>query len=170
MKRILFFVIVWLQILFLSLISFQYSLIDQFGEEIKLKTVRNYGQEFGWIDHKENLHPNFDIERINKDKWTVDSGELTYQDKVYVVLTQDDDGFYVVKEASTKKLTAVEGEVVLIGSYNYADNGVYEVDFQLGNIRKELHQSINHRNTFTVTVKLAPWGQRKVIKLEKTGN
>src|SRR5690625_4236959 len=125
MKRILFFVIVWLQILFLSLISFQYSLIDQFVEEIKLKTVRNYGQEFGWIDNKENLHLNFDIERINKDKWTVESGELIYKEKVYILLTQDGDCIYVVKEASTKKLTAVEGEVVHIGSYNYADNGVY---------------------------------------------
>lgn len=166
MKRILFFGIVLLQVLFLALISFQYSLIDQFGKEIRLETVRSYS-DFGWIDHKGNLHPSLAIESIKKDQWSVDPKNIDYNEKVYILLEENKEGFHEVKEASTKKLKAVGNEVLLAGKFNYENNGAYEVDLQLNNIRKEVHESINPRNPFIVTIKKAPWGQRKITKVEK---
>jgi len=170
MKRTLFYLAIILQIAFLSLLAFQHSIIDRYGEEITLSTHRDYGGHFGWVDHQGKLMVNLDIEKIAEDKWLVDPEKLNYNDKIFAILQEDEDGFHGVKEASNKQLKVKEGEVLLVGSFLYKDEDVYDVDFQLENIQPDLHQSIDHRNPFSVTIKVAPWGQRKVTKLDKIKN
>lgn len=172
MKRSLFYALIIGQIALLLLIAFQDQMIDRYGKEITLRTVDARFLEYGWIDYEGYLRANLAIEVTTKDKWEVDPETLDYNERVYVLLAEDENGYYDVEKVSTKKLKARDNRVVLSARYLYdmmpTSNQIrYEVDYAIEKMSKDLYGNINTSHPFSVTVKVAPWGQKKVVKVEK---
>lgn len=171
MRKLAFYFIVFIQILLIAAISWQHTLIDQYGEQIKLRVVRDYELSHGSFDYRNNLYVHYEIGKIPNKLFSIDPEELSYNEQIYVLLEQDDEGFYVVKEASDKKLTRLGSEMMLRAKFRYTNpsSRISEVDYGIDQINKRIYErnKVNLRKPFIIEVGVAPWGQRKVVKLNQ---
>jgi len=164
-RRTIFYLLLILQLLVISAIGLQYYLIESFGKEI---TITVSGEDRGsFVDYKDRLTVYPDIQTIPEDTWDVDPENLSYQEKVYVLLAENEDGYYNVQKASTKKMKASEDQVVLPGKYSYQGPYNHDVDYNFEKIPKERHKHVSERKPLVLTLKVAPWGQKRIVEVEQ---
>ncbi|MFC4403217.1 GDYXXLXY domain-containing protein [Gracilibacillus xinjiangensis] len=166
MKRILFYVIVGLQALFLVGMSVAFYLIDLVGEEAKLKTLPVDPQDPFYGDY---LTLRYEAEEIDPVKWKI-SSEMESGDKVFVTLAENEDGIYQVEEVTAEPPGISSGQVMLTGFYQYYSDfeNLYYVDYGLNRyyIEDNTGLEIEQSGELIVTVAIAPWGQKKIVTIE----
>ncbi|MCA1011298.1 GDYXXLXY domain-containing protein [Halobacillus halophilus] len=168
MKRIWFYVIVCLQVLFLILMSISYYTMDTWGESIRLKTAP--------VDPRDPFYGDFvtlsyEVEMVPADKWNV-SADIGSGEKIYLLLEPDEKNLYTLVKASAEKPEVSEEEVVLPARLDWHDpqRGVYMVDIGLDRYFIEEgtgQQYEQNREDLIVEVILAPWGQKKIDSVTK---
>jgi len=123
----LFVALVLLQITIILLLIYQLQLGEDTGKEMTLKTKgeEEFYQTFSLTG---TYYADFDINYIRDDQL---NGDPATNDRIYVLLTKDAD-MYQVKEAHTKKMTAKEDEIVLVGTYRYENKRAEEYYVQYG--------------------------------------
>lgn len=168
MKRILFYSILVIQVVVVGVIGWQYYLVEDFGMEIKL--LREKPELGKYVPYYEygNMHVDYEINAIDEDKWEAPDS-IHYKEKVYVLLEEGDDGIYHVVRASDKKLEEDSGQVVLKARYRYSADHIkkYYVDYGIEDIRNgEDYRYLDAEKQWIVTVKIAPWGQKRIINIE----
>ncbi|MBM7571501.1 GDYXXLXY domain-containing protein [Aquibacillus albus] len=166
-KRVLFFVVVVLQCLFLLGMVCSYYLIDDFGKTIQLKTVPVDPQDIFYGDY---IILRYEIEEIDRAKWT-GTEEPSYHERIFTLVADDNgDGIYQVIQASSEEMIADAGQVVLEGRYEYQDmhEGTYFVDYGLGRyyIEDNTGERYERSGELIVSVAVAPWGQKKIVTVE----
>jgi len=170
MKRLLFIGLIGVQIIIIGFFVFQLEQIYTTGQEIRLLTSDEEDIYLKDVPLWDDAYLDYDINGIPKEKWT-GASELKYKNKIYVLLKQNEDGFYYINQASDKKISASgAGEVVVHGKYNYYDNDqqLYEVnyDFQtVNNVRQ--FGSFYFNDQLIVTVQLGKWNQYNIVNVEK---
>lgn len=166
MKRLLIYIVITLQALFLVGMSLSYYLIDQVGKTIKLETLPIDPQDIFYGDY---VTLRYEIEQIEESKW-IGEKEHRYGEKVYVIVEEADNGTYQVVQGSAERLQVGANQVLLNGKYHYNDTyeGVIHVDYGLDRYYIEDNTGADYEQSgeMTVTVAVAPWGQKKIVSLE----
>ncbi|CDQ21067.1 Uncharacterized membrane-anchored protein [Halobacillus karajensis] len=165
-RRWFFYALVFLQLLFLILMSVSYYAMDLWGKTITLKTAPVDPRDPFYGDY---VRLNYDIEQIPEEKWkgeeTVDRGE-----KVFLLLEENEEGIYELVEASTIWPEKSDGQVVLSSKYQTSASALdqYQVDIGLGKyyIEENTGAIWEQREERTVEVVLAPWKQKKIVSLK----
>lgn len=169
MKRFLFYAALLLQISMMILIVIQYNLIDDYGQSIQLRTVKQdyYGSYDPSIE--QTVYTQYDINFITNDQLEM-SGSLDYNEKVYVVLELTEDGFYEVEKVRKDNfIKTTDQQIVVVGKYQYEDTWLRQHVVHYGFEyldRREIGYDYRPDRLAAVTVKVAPWGQKKVVDIE----
>jgi uncharacterized membrane-anchored protein len=164
-KRTLFYGVILLQVIFLFVMSASFYAIDWFGKEIRLKTEPVDPRDIFYGDY---VILQYTISTIPKNLY-IDSEELAYDEQVYVVLEQEGN-YYQAVSVSRKQPEIENHQVALIGRYIY-DFNEHELFIEYGLERyfipegtgKELE---DQRGNLEAYIKIAPWGQMKIDRLE----
>ncbi|WP_077623088.1 GDYXXLXY domain-containing protein [Sediminibacillus massiliensis] len=168
MKKILFYSIVILQILFLAGMSGAYYLVEDWGEKVKLRTEPIDPQDVFYGDY---VHLRYQAQNIDEEQWEGEQEDISRNTKVYVTLRENSDGFHEVERASVEKLKPADGQVVLTAVYQYYDHyeNTHSVDYGISryfvedNTGQEIESS---RQEMFATVSASPWGQKRILSLE----
>ncbi|MBM6617128.1 GDYXXLXY domain-containing protein [Bacillus suaedaesalsae] len=163
-KRLLFYGVILLQVLFLLGMAGSYFAIDKVGQEIRLKTIPIDPRDLFYGDY---VTLQYEISNVPKKLWL--SEELPdYGDRVYVLVDKGET-YHKVVAASLEKLEVGEGEVLLSGRYLYeVDTSALFVEYGIEqyyipeNTGKEIE---NSSGNVEVYVKIAPWGQMKIDRI-----
>ncbi|WP_181349177.1 GDYXXLXY domain-containing protein [Thalassobacillus sp. CUG 92003] len=165
MKRLAFYFIVLLQILFLIGVALSYSAVERWGETIRLKTapVDPHDPFYG-----EYVTLNYDIEQLSESHW--EGADPEQGSTVYVELQQEDE-FWQVKRASGNTFEPREGAVILKGMLRHSDRnrGTYWVDYGMNRFYVEEgtgEQFEERQSPLIVEVGIAPWGQKRILSVE----
>src|SRR5690625_1789393 len=120
MKRILFYLLIAVQVIAILFLTFQFEQIDEQGKMIQLRTNKPEYPIYDFI-YERHMYVEYEINRIPEDKVS-NANELDFDDRVYVLLKSGSDGVYQVERVSNKKLTSNQAdEIVLVGQYHYHD-------------------------------------------------
>lgn len=168
MNRIAMYILVFLQIVFISVLVYHFENINKFGKEITILTKIDYTY-FSGYSHLTDLYVTYDINEIPKQLWEKDE-ELDYNRPVYVVLTKNEHEIDEVNRVTLQKPKDVSPEKTVIkANYDYRDNrGYHHVRYgfewlenanQFGDFREG--------DRLQVTVLLGKWGQQKVVNIVK---
>lgn len=164
-RRILFYVLLAVQIGVISILSWQYFLIDHYGETIKLVTDRENYLSYQSGDFQGDIFLTYEINTIDHQLWEVDE-EPAYHDLIYVLLEEDDAGIFHVQKASTEGLQKADNQIVLMSKYQYPlfDYKQHQVQYGFEKlVDQELHKDLSSHVPMVVTIKIAPWKQMKVV-------
>lgn len=169
MKRILFYLILILQVIVIGFLTYQFEKIDQTGHQIKIQTLSPKYPVYGdFIEG--DVFVEYDINKITEDRWE-NTLPIDYNTPVYVLLQEDKTGVYRVRHASTDKIEATkENEFVLKGTYHYHDpnRDIHYVNYGLEHIKKpDRFGTFKPRDELVVTILVGKWGQYKVVAIEK---
>lgn len=172
MKRILFYVVVFFQVAVIAVLSWQYFLIAQYGKSIDLLLEKREYPLFEYGDYLGDTYVDYEINTIDS---TVFPKEVAkdYNKRVYVLLEANKDGIYHVKKVSDYKLQADSNQVVFVGKYNYYDSisRMDKVTYGIEEITDQsLYMNLDKNKSTIVTVKVAPWGQKKVVAMKNVDN
>lgn len=168
MKKKFFYALLVLQIIVVSLIGLQYYLIDEFGVTVKLTAKATDYMEFHSFDDQTEVFVNFDINTIDGSDWKI-SKELDNNSKIYVLLEAGKDGIYHAVRASTENISAEEDQLVIAGKYQYYNSvsGLNYVNYGMEQIRNTgQFESLSSNEEWVVTLKVAPWGQKKLMDIQ----
>jgi len=168
MKKIIGYMLLAVQIIFLVIIVSQFEHIDRTADEINIVTTVDY-LYIGEFEQDSDLYVDYEINKINNEKWKIKE-DLNYNRPVYVTLAANDAGIHEVKTVTEKKPKQREAnEVVVKANYNYVDDkGNYYVNYgfeRLKNVNQ--YGSFRDGDDLLVTVLLGKWGQQKVVNIEK---
>lgn len=167
MKRVLFYIALLLQIGIVVFLVIQSNLIDEYGKDIKLLTVeQEYYYQYD-AHMNEQIYTDYDINNIPQQSWEIDDS-LNYNEKVYVLLEQGEDGFHKVVRAGLHSFATKPNQIVIVGKYQYKDDqlGRYIVHYGIEELnRREIGNAFRPDQLAVVTVKIAPWGQKKVTNV-----
>src|SRR5690625_4538520 len=117
MKRIAFYGITIIQAIVLIGLALQYYLIDPYGQTIAVE-VDLSKNDFINYEIYTPIYMTYEINEISQTNWHI-AEDISYNDIVYVLLEEDADGIYRVKEATTKKVDPSEKQILLKGQYEY---------------------------------------------------
>ncbi|WP_217585961.1 GDYXXLXY domain-containing protein [Lentibacillus saliphilus] len=167
MKRLLFYGVIIIQFICLCLIPIQDQLISTFGETIQLKQDNHVR-----LNHRyqggETIYIDFEIHTISEENW-MPTEEVAHNERIYVLLEADGEGIYHVKHASLTKPTAQAHQVVLKGKYRWhaEHEKAYYVEYGFEEVATEKIEAAlnNQREPWIITIKMAPWGQQKVVEV-----
>lgn len=167
MKKIFFSLFVASQVLLLLSMSIYYYLINDTGEIVRLKAA-TYDPRDMFYGEYANLR--YDIETLPARNWQGKS-EPVRNEKVYVLLEENDDGIFELVSASPKKMESENGKVLIIGRMEYynAVDGTYELDYGLNRyfIEENTGDVFNNRTTpLMVTVAVSGWGPKRILSVE----
>ena len=169
MKRILFYLIIMLQVIVIGFLTYQFEKIDRTGHQIKIQTLSPNFPVYGdFIDG--DMYVEYDINKIQEDRWE-DSLPLDYHTPVFVLLQEDKTGVFRVRHASTDKIEAKnDNEFVLKGTYHYYDQerDFHYVNYGLEHIKQaDQFGTFKPRDELIVTILIGKWGQYKVVGIDK---
>jgi uncharacterized membrane-anchored protein len=163
-------IVVILQVLFLLFIAGSYYSIDYFGKEIKIKTAP--------VDPKDILYGDyvtlrFEISTVSLAKWEGDASLLERGDRsVYVVLSENKEGYYVVKNVYPNKPDVSDEQIILNGRAERIwgeTSDQLQIDYCIEryyvqeNTGTELEQQAGDMDAF---VSVSPWGAHKITSLK----
>ncbi|MFZ3589148.1 GDYXXLXY domain-containing protein [Bacillus sp. DJP31] len=165
-KRLLFYMVILLQALFLVVMTASFYAIDAFGEQIKLKTEPFDPRDIFYGDY---VILQYSISSVPKYLWT-ESELPQYGDSVYVVLGKEGDYHEVVSVSPTNPVVDTD-QVVFKGKYMY-EIDPKEMYIEYGIERyyvpegtgKELE---DHMADLEAHIRIAPWGQMKIEKVDR---
>lgn len=165
MKEIKFYSFVAVQAVILFVFVGQYYLIDIYGDSFKVYVDAPY--EYDFESYSSDIYVEYSMTEITKSKWGIHE-ELSYNDRVYVMLEKNDQDIYEVKDVADHKLTAYNDEqVVLRAFYDYDYLGKYHIDYRLQPvIDKKYFDHVDSKQPMIAHFKRAPWGQLKLIAIE----
>ncbi|WP_138416505.1 GDYXXLXY domain-containing protein [Aquibacillus sediminis] len=165
MKRIGFYVLVAIQVLFLVGMAIAYYVIDDVGETIKLQTLPVDPQDLFYGDY---VTLRYQIEEIPDEKWLGDTDDT--DGRIHVIVEQADDGFHQVVKASNQKLQASENQAKLTAAYRYYDahSQTHHVNYGINRYYIEDNTGAQYEQSgeMEVTVAVAPWGHKKIEELK----
>ncbi|MGP4073462.1 GDYXXLXY domain-containing protein [Piscibacillus sp. B03] len=166
-KRRLFIIVIVLQLLFLAVMAGLNYVVEEFGDVIYLETEPYDPRDVFYGDY---VNLNYTVENIHPSYWF--GSEKVKRNKVInVLLKPDERGLYVVKAASDKSLEPQGKEVVIRARYLYKDHqNVRHVTYGINRyyIEEGTGENFNTINeNMVVTIALSPWGQKKILKVEK---
>ncbi|MDL4842874.1 GDYXXLXY domain-containing protein [Aquibacillus rhizosphaerae] len=166
MKRILFYLTIGLQCLFLIGLAVSFYLIDYFGETIKLETLPVDPQDIFYGDY---VTLRYQIEEIPDAKWDAEK-DPEYGETIYVLLEKGTESNYQVAKASSEKMGTTNEQVIMKAKVDYYDSTtkVHYVDYGLGRyyIEDNTGGKFEQSGQMSVTVAIAPWGQKKIVGIE----
>lgn len=158
-----------LQVLFLVFIAGSYYSLDYFGKEIKIKTVPVDPRDILYGDY---VTLRFEISTVPLALYKGDPSALDQgQKKAYVVLEENKDGYFAVKEVSPEKPDLTDDQVVLTakaqkiwGETSDQIQLTYGLEryYVEENTGKELEKQASDMD---VIVSVAPWGAHKIVEL-----
>jgi uncharacterized membrane-anchored protein len=163
-KPVLFFVLLLLQVLFLSGMAASYYAIDSLGKEIRLKMVPVDPRDIFYGDY---VQLSYEISSL---PWTIWKGteHPNTGETVYVVLHRSGAYDHAVAVYPTKPHLK-EGETVLparVREWGQGEQLNLVYGFERYYVEENTGKAIQERrDQAAVTVKLAPWGQTKVTAL-----
>lgn len=165
MKRIFLYFVLLLQTGIIVALVLQAHMIDDYGKVIKLRTVEQeyYYSYDGYLN--QDIYIDYEINHIPKQKWGIDQS-LDYNEKVYVLLEQGENGLYKVEKAGLNAFKAETNQVVLMGKYQYEDDrlGAYVVHYGIEKLnRRDVGSEFRLDQSAVVTLSIAPWGQKKIV-------
>lgn len=167
MKRVLFYFLLILQALVLIAFSVLYEKIDKYGQTISIKTSEDFNR-YHQYEQGKNIYMEYEINRIKEDRFSdVNVNEMERNESVYVLLRGEDGMFSVIK-ASDKKLESMSSnEVVLKGKFQHKDSMSKEIYVHYG-MEKITNRGYDHltNGPWLITLKVAPWGQKKIVSIE----
>ncbi|UOQ43472.1 GDYXXLXY domain-containing protein [Halobacillus salinarum] len=168
MKKIVFYVFVGLQVLFLVLMCVSYYAMDSFGTTIKLKTTP--------IDPRDPFYGDFvslgyQVEQIPEKYWEGNK-EANRGEQVDLLLKKDKSGVYRLKKASNRKLEAsTKDQIVIKAKYEGHNSfaGEYRVSLGLDRyyVEEGMATQIQPNEERVVEIVIAPWGQKKIASLSE---
>lgn len=166
MKKVWFYIIVALQVVFLLAMALAYYAMDQFGETVQLRTAPVDPRDPFYGDY---VILNYEVETVPASKW-IGTEEVKRGEEVYLLLGQQN-GVYQLVEASDERMEAKEEQVVMEARmewYDATSNGSYSVDLGLGRYYVEENTGEEWEGTDSriVEVVLAPWGQKKINSIQ----
>lgn len=169
MKRIIGYILLILQIIFLAVVVFQLEAIEKDSEEIRLLTIQNdyfYDEEVFFMD---DMYVEYDVNKIKPSAWKIEE-ELNTNHPLFVTLTQNNEGLHEVKMVTKKRPKQVETEdIVLKAKYSYKDD---EADYYYVLYGFETLQNIEQFGTFKakdqlrITFLIGKWNQYQVSAIE----
>lgn len=172
MKRILFYLFLFLQIILLLFLMFQFERGYDEAETIKLKTsVPDYYMDDDFYNEVMGgtMYVDYEVSKIAADKWNNEE-TIDYNNRVYVLLEENDAGVFEVVTGSESQLTPTDHQVMLSAYYHYYDEKlkVHYVRYGFEEINNiETYGSFSHDEQLLVTILIGKWGQRKIEHVEK---
>lgn len=164
-RKKLFYLIVALQVFVLLGITASYYLVDYIGEEVSLKTEPIDPRDIFYGDY---VILNYEIQSIPRRLWEGEEKPENNQ-KVYLLLEKTEGDSTPVGLFPNHPDTK-ENEVVLQGLFRYEQwEGHFVIDYGLERYYvpegtgKEIE---DHVGRMSVIVKVAPWGQAKISRLD----
>ncbi|WP_079529383.1 GDYXXLXY domain-containing protein [Halobacillus hunanensis] len=166
MKRVYFYIVVGLQVLFLAGMAYSYYAMDVYGETIRLKTAPVDPRDPFYGDY---VTLNYEVEQIPEEKWVGESPER--DEVVHLLLSPNKSGIYELTKASSHSLAASDDQVVIkaqlerhneqLNFYNVSIGlNRYYVDEKTG---RQIEQAGGNQE---VEIVVAPWGQKKITGIE----
>ncbi len=160
-----------LQVLFLIFIAGSYYSIDYFGKDIKIKTVPVDPRDLLYGDY---VTLRYDISTAPLKSYRGDAAKLDRgEQKAYVVLQPNKDGYYVVKNVYSEKPDVTGDQVVLTAKAEkvWGAGPIDNIQLTYGferyylqeNTGKELEQQAKDMD---VIISVAPWGAHKIVELK----
>lgn len=169
MKRILFYLLLAVQLIVLLFLTFQFEKIDEQGKMIKIHTIKPEYPMYDFV-FEDSMYVEYEINKIPQEKWN-NSSTVDYNNRVYVLLKRDNNGIFQVEQASIDRLTTdKEEEVVVVGTYHYHDEalGYHYVSYGMEKIKNvEQFGEFRGNDQLLVTMLIGKWGQYKNIAIEK---
>ncbi|TDF97705.1 GDYXXLXY domain-containing protein [Paenibacillus piri] len=157
--------VVLLQILFLGGIAGSYYAVGWFGQEIKLKTAPVDPRDLLYGDY---VTLGYEISQPEARLWK-GTGERPAQDSRVYVLLKPANGLYEAAGIYDAKPAAGPGEVVLKGKVRSAWGESIRVQYGLEQYyvpEGTGRQLEDKARNMIVAVKVAPWGQAKIVGME----
>jgi uncharacterized membrane-anchored protein len=165
-RGVLLLILVIVQALFLCGIAGSYYAVGWFGSEVKIKTIP--------IDPRDILYGDYvtlayEISRLNPTLWKESSGLPKSGDNVYVLLKPTSGGLYAAEGIYAKKPAVSSGQVVLKGVVDSSWDESISIEYGLE--RYYVPEGTGHdleakAGDMTARVKIAPWGQARIMGLE----
>lgn len=168
MKRMLMYLLILLQIVYVLTLVFIFENAEKNGTEITILTKKGNGSDYMY-DSFQDLYVTYEINEIHKDYWEKDT-EIDYNKTVYIVLKKNELGIDEVKYVSLKKQKSVsDEETVLAAQYNYRDNvGSHHVRYGFEWLENaDQFGSFSNKDQLKVTFLVGKFGQRKLVNIEK---
>lgn len=167
MKRILFYLLLVFQVAVISFVAIQYKLIDDYGKEVNI--LKEKSEPDSYYYPEDGLHLDYEINDLSDEKWHAPDNMNT-NEKVYVLLEADEDGVYHTVGAAKKKLETKQDQVVLVGKYqdDISESDNNRVNYGIEQVKeKKKYSKLNRNKEWIVTLKIAPWGQKKIVHIEE---
>ncbi|MHA6251669.1 GDYXXLXY domain-containing protein [Oceanobacillus sp. CAU 1775] len=165
MKRITLYSLLIVQAIVLLLLGSQHYLTDSYGQEVKLEVrPQDYAK---YNEYPGSLYIDYKINTLSSDVWEIDE-EMNYGERVYVVLTPDEDGIYEAVKATKEKPQISENQVILNGHFQYMDSNrkTYHVNYDIEEVNNKFKgEELRSKKPLVVTVKIAPWGHKSVVQI-----
>ncbi|SET14193.1 GDYXXLXY protein [Oceanobacillus limi] len=169
MKRLLVYGVILLQIVIISGIAWQDTLIDEYGQSIQLLQDQQDPLKYNSLFEFGSMRMEYEINTIPHEKWDI-SEEIHYQEVIHVLLEENENGYYEVIKAANDKVEPSSDQIVLQAKYNYTDSITdnHRVQYGFEEIHGEVdeYQHLDSGKQWVVTVKVAPWNQNKVVAIE----
>ncbi|WP_248927309.1 GDYXXLXY domain-containing protein [Paenibacillus hamazuiensis] len=163
-------IVVAAQILFLLVLAGSYWAAGVWGREIRLHTIPVDPRDMLYGDY---VTLTYEMSRLKPEMWKEAGKAPKKGDVVYVVLMQDKDGVFHPEAAYGAKPASVSGDMVVMkGRVEYDMGEAIAVRYGLERYYvpegtgKELEK---RAGDMVVRVKIAPWGQARIVGLESSG-
>lgn len=160
----LMYVLIALQLAFLSGLALSYYAVDWIGKEIRLKTAPVDPRDLFYGDY---VILSYEISSLPRSLWKGNT-EAEIGESVYVALKPKGD-VYTAIAVYPEKPDVSSDVVVLIGKVGYSWDDTIRLTYGLERYYvpegtgKQLEEV---RSDMIVTVKVAPWGQMRISDLE----
>lgn len=170
MKRVMFYGLIVIQIIFVVVLVFQFERITTTGKEIEILTIKEYSNDDYTWEFNNSAYVEYEINKIPEERWDSEKENVSYNDKIYVLLNKSHDDVFKVKQASIKKLKATnDDEVVIVGrsDYGFNSNEPIRVNYDFNTINHiEQYGEFKSDQTLKVTLIVSTYGQYKITNIE----
>ncbi|MDQ0351741.1 putative membrane-anchored protein [Alkalibacillus filiformis] len=164
-RRVLFMAVGFQVVVLLFMVTSSYAL-DQFGKVITIQTEAYDTEDVFYGDY---VDISYVAETVRPENWFVTEGVKSNQ-RIYVLLTPDEQGVYHLKAASDREMSAESDDVVIVARYRYQDQEqVHHIDLGLDRYHPHYEQQDeieSSQERMLVMIALSPWGQKKIVEVE----
>ncbi|MFD2924284.1 GDYXXLXY domain-containing protein [Halobacillus naozhouensis] len=166
MKRVYFYMIVALQVLFLAGMAFSYYAMDMYGETIRLKTAPVDPRDPFYGDY---VTLSYEVEEIPEEKWVGEPPER--REVVHLLLSPNETGIYELTKASSHSLAASNDQVIIKAQHQWHNERLNFYNVSIGLNRYYVEENTGRQieragGNQEVEIVVAPWGQKKITGID----